>query len=239
MLHHTRGIFFHQVRYSETSLIVKIYTEAFGLQTYMIRGIRSKKSAIKPAHLQHLTLLDMVVYHRENKDIQNIKELRTAFHFNSIPFDIRKSSVVVFLNEVLYNVIREHESNPGLFQFIFDELLRLDGTVKDIAVFHLQFLVRLTRFLGFFPRNNYSILKPVFDLQEGVFTDRALHPLLFMEEPLSRWFSLLSSDEIISLRLSTGERNQLLEYILRYYTVHLPGMKPVKSHVVLQSVMNG
>jgi DNA repair protein RecO (recombination protein O) len=241
MLYHTRGIVFHQVRYSETSLIVKIYTELFGLQSYMIRGIRSKKSSVKPAQLQHLSLLDMVVYHKEKKDIQNIKELKTAFNFKSIPSDIRKSSLILFLNEILYNVIREQEANPVLFNFVFDSICMLDEKESGIPAFHLHFLVQLTKFLGFFPRNNYSEQNPVFDLEEGLFTNRALHPLLFMEEPLSRYFSqlaTLSFDDPGAFQLTAMHRNELLEYILRYYNTHLPGMRQINSHLVLQTVLN-
>lgn len=236
MLYHTRGIVFHQVNYSETSLIVKIYTELFGLQSYLIRGVRSRKSAVKSAQLQHLALLDLVVYHRENKDLQTVKELKTAFTYQCVPVDIRKSAVVVFLNEILYNVIREQESNPPLFQFIFSELQRLDGLEHDVATFHLQFLVRLTKYLGFFPRNNFSVQNPVFDLQEGVFTDRSLHHLLFIEEPLSRFLSALAFAGEGTVQIPSEYRNDLLDYILRYYTTHLTGMKPVKSHLVLQEV---
>lgn len=238
MLHHTRGIVLHQVRYSETSLIVKIYTELFGLQSYMIRGVRGKRSNVKAAQIQHLALLDMVVYHRENKDIQNIRELKTAFQFSTIPFDIRKSSIVIFLNEIIYNVIREQEPNPALFQYLFGALQNLDTLEKDISGFHLRFLVQLTRYLGFFPRNNYSSRNPVFDLQEGLFTNQSLHHLLFIEEPLSRYFSALAFEETGTIPIPIEQRNELLDYILRYYSLHVAGMKPVKSHIVLQTVFN-
>jgi DNA repair protein RecO (recombination protein O) len=241
MLHHTRGIVFHQVRYSETSLIVKIYTELFGLQSYMIRGIRSKKSQIRPAQLQHLSIVDMVVYHKEKKDIQHIKELKIALPFKSIPFDIRKSSVVIFLNEVLYNVIREQEANPALFNFLYNALQVLDLKEKGLSGFHLQFLVQLTRHLGFFPRNNYSDEAPAFDLQEGIFTKQSLHPLLYMDEPLSKYFSILATlsfDDTESFSIPADQRNKLLEYLLRYYSIHIPGVKPIKSHIILQTVLN-
>lgn len=241
MLHHTKGIVFHQVKFSETSLIVKIYTELFGLQSYMIRGIRNKKSPIKPAQLQHLSIVDMVVYHKEKKDIQHIKELKIALPFKSIPFDIRKSSILIFLNEILYNVIREQEANPALFNFLCNTIQVLDIKEKGIADFHLHFLVQLTKHLGFFPRNNYSKQTPVFDLQEGVFTNQALHPLLYIDEPLSKYFSQLaglSFDDTESFSIPAEHRNNLLEYLLRYYTTHVPGMRPVKSHIVLQTVLN-
>jgi len=238
MLHHTRGIVFHQVKYSETSLIVKIYTEQFGLQSYIIRGIRSKKNLIKPALLQAMTPVEMVVYHKEKKDIQHLKEIRMAFPFKSIPFDIRKSSVIIFLNEVLYSVIREQESNPDLFGYLYHSISSLDATEKGISNFHLHFLINLTKYLGFFPKGNYSAENSVFDMQEGVFVPEKITTNMLIPKPYSEYFSrlIVPGDEPFSINPS--HRPILLEYLIRYYRVHIPGIKEIKSYPILKSVLN-
>ncbi|MCD4664768.1 MAG: DNA repair protein RecO [Bacteroidales bacterium] len=169
MLHKTRGIVLNKVKYSETSLIVKIYTELFGLQSYLIRGIRNKKSKIKPSLLQHLALIELIVYHKEKKSIQHIKEIKSAYQFKSVPFDIRKSSIIIFLNEILYKVIKEEESNKSLFEFLFNTIQILDINEKGVSDFHLIFLVQLTKFLGFFPKNNFSKTRDNFNLEDGEF----------------------------------------------------------------------
>ena len=238
MLHITRGIVFHQVKYSETSLIVKIYTEQSGLQSYIIRGMRSKKPIVKPALLQPLTLVEMVVHHKENKDIQHLKEIKIAYHFKTIPFDLRKSSVTLFLNEVLILVIREQEPNSRLFDFLYNSIVSLDLMEKGIADFHLYFLLKLTKFVGFFPKNNFSMENPVFDLQEGIFTN--LPPLsgLSIPSPYSEYFSRLIDVNKEPLNINPSDRTILLEYIIRYYKVHILDLKEIKSHHVLQSVLN-
>ena len=110
MLQKTRGIVLHSVTYSETSLVVKIYTEAFGLQSYLLKGAKGKRSSFRPVFFQPLNLLDAVVYKNEKTALQSMKEVQLAHPFRSIPFDIRKSSIALFLNEILYKSIREEEA---------------------------------------------------------------------------------------------------------------------------------
>lgn len=238
MLHHTRGIIFHQVKFSETSLIVKIYTEQFGLQSYILRGIRSKKSLIKPALLQPLTLVEMEVYHKDKNDIQHIKEIKVAFPFKSIPFDIRKSSVIMFLTEILNNVIREQESNSSLFDYIYDSLILFDSIVKGLADFHLYFMMELTKHLGFYPKNNYKDENSVFDMQEGIFVHQTVASENFIIKPYSGYFARLIGAEMNSIIINPTHRSNLLGYMIRYYSVHLPGMREVKSHHILQTILN-
>ncbi len=150
MLHQTKGIVFHSLKYSETSVIVKIYTELFGIQSYLIKGLRSSGSKIKPGLFQPMTLLDLVVYHKEKQVLQSIKEVHLALPYQEIPFDIRKSSIALFLNELVYKTIREEEANPDLFEFIWNACLELDATQEPVNCFHLLFSVRFCHFLGIF-----------------------------------------------------------------------------------------
>jgi len=239
MLHNTRGIIFHQVKYSETSIIAKIYTELFGLQSYLIKGIRNKKSAIKPALLQQLTLVDLVVYHKESKNIQHLKEIKIGYPFKTIHTDIRKSSIIIFLNEILYKVIREEEANPSLFKFLYSSIQSLDLMEKSISDFHLIFLIQLTKYLGFFPKNNYSAQNSFFDLQEGVFTNtkESINP----GEPFSKYLSELTNttlQNVDSLAINPIHRNELMDIVLRYYQLHMPVTLNIKSNTVLQTVLN-
>jgi DNA repair protein RecO (recombination protein O) len=238
MLYQTRGIIFHQVKYAETSLIVKVYTEQFGLQSYIIRGLRSKKSLIKPALLQPMTPVEMIVYHKEKKDIQHLKEIKIAYPFKSIPFDIRKSSVIIFLNEILYQVIREEESNPGLFEFLYRSIVSLDRMEKGVSDFHLQFMMMLTTYLGFFPKGNFSQENSVFDMQEGIFVQQTISSNILILKPYSEYFARLIAAADEPPNINPLHRTILLEYLIRYYRVHIPGLKEIKSHPILQSVLN-
>ncbi len=240
MLYKTRAIVLNSVKYSETSLILKIYTEEFGLQSYMVRGVRSKSAKIKPALLQNLSLIDLEVYHKEKKSIQTIKELRPDYTFTSIPFNMKKSAIAVFMNEILYKSIREEEQNTGLFGFIYESVKLLDMESGINPNFHLLFMVQLTRFLGFFPKNNFSAGINVFDLQEGLFKNTDIPGDLLLQMPASQYLSILlnsSFDNIKTLSIPAKIRGLLLENLIRYYSLHLPGFGTVKSHIVMKEVL--
>ncbi len=150
MLFKTRGIVLSHLKFKETSIIVKIFTEEFGLQTYIVNGIRSNKSPGRMALYQPLTLLDLVVYKNEQKSIQRISECRCEYPFANIPFDMKKSAVLMFCTELLSKIIK----NEGLedrneFSFIRDHLLKLDDGINDIEHFPVHFAIHLAKFAGF------------------------------------------------------------------------------------------
>ncbi len=239
MLQTTRGIVFNQVKYGETSIIAKIYTESLGLQSYLIRGARSRKAKIRPAHLQHLTLVELEMNQRRNREIQHLKSLKITYPFRDIPFNIKKSAVLIFLNEVLYKVIREEEPNHELFVFLFNAIQFLDLKEGNIGVFHHLFLIRLSEFLGFLPRDSYSKSTPNFDLQEGEFTAVKGPDKLIAKPPLSHLLHELLSvnfDALDSVNIPTGMRKKILEMILNYYRLHVPGLLNIKSHLILTEV---
>src|SRR6185436_8347298 len=122
MIHSTRGIVFRTVKFSETSVISKIYTEKFGMQSYIVNGVRSEKSKTKAALLQVMSMLDMQVYHHENRNLHRIKEMRPSYVFSSILFDPLRGSIGLFMMEVLNKCIHEEETNEEMFAFITDNL---------------------------------------------------------------------------------------------------------------------
>jgi DNA repair protein RecO (recombination protein O) len=239
MLHHTRGIVFQQIKYSETSIIAKIYTELFGLQSYLIKGIRSKRSTVKPALLQHLTLVDLIAYHKEKKDLQHLKEIKIDYPLKTNHTDIKKSSIIVFLNEILHKVIREEEANQPLFEFIYQSVKKLDSMENSVSNFHLVFLIHLTKYLGFFPKKNYSNQNKYFNLQEGIFT--SIQGDLLIKEPFSSYLFTLTYSQIENpekFLIQSQHRNDLLDIILKYYQLHIPAALNIKSNAVLQAVLN-
>jgi DNA repair protein RecO (recombination protein O) len=239
MLHKTRGIVFRTVKYSDTSVIARIYTEKFGLRSYIIRAIKGKKSSSKIALLQHLSLLNLVVYEKDRGGIQNIKEMESARQFSSIPFDFIKSSVLLFLNEILYKAVHEEEANQSLFDYIFDSLCQFDEAAGGIENYHLHFTLGLTKFLGFYPRNNFSGQNEYFDLREGIFVENRPFHNNFMEPLQSRKLYQMLDTEMsqVSLFENSGERNAMLVNILDYFKLHVPGFIEIKSLPVLQQVL--
>ena len=239
MYHKTRGIVLHTIKYSETSVIAKIYTEKVGLQSYMVKGVRVAKSKSKAAMLQPLTLLEMEVSHRENKQLQYIKEFRRSYIYQSIPFDTIKSTISFFLLEVMTKAIREHEPNEELFDFIYDSLCLLDEEKKLNPDFHLIFLIQLSRYLGFAPHENQSDINCYFELSEGVFisSQSGLH---VMNKKESAGLSYLMNANLFSSvnsEFSRAERKRMLHHLLRYYQLHLENFS-LKSPEILEEILD-
>jgi DNA repair protein RecO (recombination protein O) len=240
MLHQTRGIALHSTKFSETSSVVKIYTELFGLQSYMVKGIRKQNARIKPGLFQPLTLLDLVVYHKEKSSLQNLKEAGYFHPYQTIPFDIRKSSIALFINELIYKTIHEEEPHPELFSFLYNACLQLDAPIDNFSLFHLVFSLQFTRYLGCMPQLNYSARTPYLNLRDGLFQSTAPDHLDFLDPAMSRlFFQLLQTPEGAgaSIQIPAKTRDTLLEMILIYYRLHVPGFREMQSHHVLRTVL--
>jgi DNA repair protein RecO (recombination protein O) len=240
MLYKTRGIVFKTTNYSESSVVVQVFTEKFGLQSYLINGIKKPKSKIKLNSLQPLHLLDMVVSHKATGGIQRVSELRHQPVFLTIPYDIVKSSIVLFLNEVLYKSLKQHEADEVLFEFLFHAIEILDSVSAGLANFHLYFLLRLTRFLGFYPDMTQSKDGAYFDLMDGRYVIHQPPHTLFLEPAYAAaWTSIINSnfDDLENLKISGAARKVLLEKILVYYRCHVEGFGQIRSHEVLEEVM--
>jgi len=176
MLIKTRGIIFKAIKYSETSLIMDIYTEEKGLQKYIISGVRNKRSKVKTGLLQPATLVDMVAYFRDNKPMNRIKEIKAAQIYQSIPFDLMKGTISLFMIELAQKTIKEEESNPDLFNFLFSQFATLDNLEKINPNFHLSFMLDLSGYLGFFPGGAWSETTPWLNMKDGNFVkDEPLH----------------------------------------------------------------
>jgi len=239
MFHKTKGIVLHTVKFSETSVITKIYTEKLGLVSYIVKGVRSAKSKTKAALLQPLTLLEMEVSHRENKQLQFIKEFRRAYNYQSIPFDTLKSAIALFLLEVISKSIREHEQNDEMFEFIYESLCTLDLGSKLNPDFHLLFLVHFTRYLGFYPQGNFSTENPLFELSEGVFTGQA-NGANTMSAVESKHLNQLMNATVFErsdLKISRTERKLLMKSLLKYYQLHIENFS-LHSPEILEVILD-
>ncbi len=240
MYYSTRGIFLRKVKYSETSVIAGIYTEEFGLQSYIIKNARSKRSKISPGLLQPLVLLDMVVSHREKANLNYIKEMRNGCLADSLLTDIRKSAVILFLDELLIKTLQEENKNTELFNFIFESVRLLDSMEGNISIFHLVFALKLTKYLGFYPQGSYSSANNSFDMEEGSFTiDPGIEKSTYLRGDVCEQFALLmalSYEKVGNHRIKPATKSALLEKILLFYSLHIPTAVNFKSHNVLHEV---
>jgi DNA repair protein RecO (recombination protein O) len=239
MIYKTRGLVIHTIKYTDNSVISHIYTEHFGRKSFMISGARGKKSPARINLLQHLSILDMEVYIKQKRDLQRVKEIKLHETFTSLPWHPGKNAVALFISEFLYRTLQEEESNPNLFSYLINAIKIFDLSESGYANFHLLFLLGLSRYLGFFPQNNYSASKEIFDMENARFTDaQPLHPH-FILPPASRQLHEIMAcplEDMSRLKLNSSMRNLVLNGIIDYYRYHLPGMGQMKSISVLREI---
>jgi len=237
MLFKTKGVVLHTLNYSENSIIIKAYTENDGLQSFIVKTGRSKKSPIKSGLFQPLSVLCMESYQSKNQGLHHIKEVSVAVQLMNIYYDTRKSAIAFFIAELLLSSIREEEKNKSLFDFIFNSIITLDQKESRVSDFHLFFLIDLTRFLGFFPNNNYSDKSQIFDLNEGCFQEYIPEHSHYIKNELSQYlYFMMEENRREEIKLSSTFRKELIKKLLEYYSIHLNGFKKLRSHIVLEDV---
>lgn len=226
MLHKTRGIVLSYIKFRETSIIVKIYTEEFGLQTYIENGVRSAKSKGKIALFQPLTLVDMVVYFKTGVEIQRISEIKCHTPFFSIPTDIKKSALGIFVTEILSLTLREHTENNALFSYISDALIFLENHEEQIENFHLFFLIGLSRFLGFGPESVRDIVRQMLENAIPVTTEIQHVLKKVIETPFGE-----------NLGIGKAQRMASLDVLIDFYRINLDSFSGVRSIAVLKELL--
>lgn len=235
MLVKTKAIVISSLKYQEKSLIVKCFTQSEGLKSYFVRdAFSSRKSNQKIAYFQPLTILEIESIHKNKGTLENFKEIKIATPFQSIYADIYKSTIVLFISEILHHSIHEEEKNEALFTFLETALNWLD-THNDIANFHLILLLEITKYFGFYPDIS-QLENPFFEIREGVFIPfQAVNSLSEHESSLLK--------KLIELRFESdkktfhsSERQIILKILIEYYGFHLEGFKKPKSLEVLREV---
>ncbi len=244
MIFKTKGIVLRSVKYGETSLVVSIYTELFGLQSYMVNGVRTftKKGPGKANLFQPAAILDLVIYHNELKNLQRLKEFKWSVLYQHILTDVRRNSVASFMIELLQKTIKQPESNDSLFYFIEDALLHLDKAEDGVvANFPLFFSLHLTSFFGFRLNDDFSDHNNILDLQEGSFVhERPLHPN-FLEGQYSyitsQLLKVMQPAELNQIKLNHEFRRALLLAYQGFYALQVEDFGTMKTLPVLQAVL--
>lgn len=237
---HCRGIVFKAVKYGDSSLIVKIFSKDYGLQTYLIKGAFSRNSKYKSALFQPMTLIEFESRIRPGKDIQYMSEIMVETAYFSIPFDMRKNAIVLYISELLNKAIQEEESNINLYGFIHKSMEWLDLHQGSIADFPVFFTFELSRYLGFYPKPEKNCTTDYFDLLNGMFVQSVPSHPYFTVQPLTNCLLSLYNlplEQIETLDFSNDTRRQLINILVDYYQLHLPSFKGLKSHEILRSVL--
>ena len=237
MLIKTKAIVLSSLKYQEKSLIVKCFTESDGLKSYFVPSAYSnKKVNQKIAYFQPLTIIEIEANHKNKGTLEHFKEIRLAHSYYSINTDIVKSTIVIFLSEILHHAIKEEEKNQSLFSFLETALLWFD-THQETTNFHLILMMEVTKYLGFYP-DLTELDFPYFDSKEGYFTPfQSINSLTEHETHLFKRLLQLKFDS--DQKIFAGiERQLLLKILLDFYTLHLDGFKKPKSLEVLKDVFS-
>jgi len=237
MLVKTKAIVLSALRYQDKSLIVKCFTESDGLKSYYVRdAFTSKKSSQKTVYFRPLNILALEASHKNKGTLEYFKEVKLAYPYFTISTDIVKTTIAIFVAEILHHCIKEEEKNQSLYSFLETALLWLDSH-NEVANFHLILLMEITKFLGFYPDSSHNEW-PFFEMTEGIFVPYASVSCLTLEESqlLRRLLPLKLDSSCKAFHVT--ERQQLLKILLDYYAFHLDGFRRPKSLEVLKEIFS-
>lgn len=229
----------HTLKYGDTSMVVFMLTDVGGRRSYMVQGVRSTRGrGSKMALFQPMFLVEFEGLEPSQQQMHRFREVHTGAVMQSLPFDVRKSTMSLFMAEVLYRLVKECEANESLFDFVWGSVVALDAIVEGISNFHLWFLAHLSRFLGFSPGNDY-LEGAWFDIREGLYTStRPGHESLITQENARILHDLIQCDVrfLGEIGLNRRERVAFLDAMLVYYGYHLDAVNAVQSVRILQEV---
>lgn len=245
MIHATKGIVLRTVKYGDTSIITTVYTELFGIQSYIVKGVRqsNKTSSGKAGFFQPSAMLEMEVYHNEQKQLQFIKEYHWSYLYEKVLFDVVRNTVAMYVIELLQHSLKQPEANPELFYLIADTLQQLDkGSDTLTGNLPLYFTLQLASELGFQLQGIYSSQTPVLDLQEGLFVaDTPAHPY-YLEGVLARTTAELSGlrfyNDLEKFSLNRNTRRELLQAYQLFLSLHIPDFGEMRSFAILQEILS-
>lgn len=240
MLIQTRGIVFRTLKYGETSVITDIFTEEKGLCSFIGGGVRTAKARMPFNLFQPMMVVDLVAYYREGSGPSRLKELRAAEVWTATPFDIRRGAVALFMAEICRKSIQEAEEHGELFDFLLGNLRWLDASPHPIANLHLHFLLGLSGFLGFQPQAPEQDGELFFDLTDGTFSPApANHAFLLEPDQARQMLEILAVplELVHEIPLQRPQRKALLNKLLQFYQLHLPGFKSVNTPEILEMVL--
>ncbi len=238
-----RGVVLHTIKYGDSSLIAHVLTDCFGRQSYMVRGVRSQKGrGSKAALFQPLFTLEFEaeIPKQSRGDLHYFKEIRTARVLSKTPFDIKRSTIALFIAEMLYRLVQESETNLNLFDFTWGAVEALD-TIEDgvgLANFHLWFMANLSRELGYVPTEIYRD-GFWFNIAEGHYTEKRPIGQLSLSPKISEVFAMLLNldvQQLSELKIGRETRIEVLEGFVSFYGYHLDAVHNIQSIKILQEL---
>lgn len=244
MLQTTRGILLRAIKYGETSLICSFFTEVYGVQSYIVQGVRSSKVKNQRAGLlQPASLLELTVYYKPQQNLQRLREFQPAYLYTSLQEEVVKNSIALFSVEFLLRLLPEHAPIPELFELVFEYFCMLDkANVDDVANYPLYFMLQCSHVLGYKIMGEYSEDTPYLDLAGGAFTNHppAEHATLSINdaEVMGKFLTVNDIEALKDIELNAGTRNRLLDWYLDFIHRHTQHMGTIRSLEVLRTILH-
>lgn len=241
MIFTTKGIVLRTIKYGETSVIASVFTELFGVQSYMVNGVRTSGKSGKAHFFQPSSILEMEVYHNDLKNLQRIKDIKWSVLYKNVLSDVFKNGVALFMVELLQKNLKQPEANEDLFHFCEDAFLELDLADDGItANFPLYFSLQLAPFLGFRLQNNYSEKRKIFNLQEGKFAEEDSMATGQSRSEIGIYISELLKaihpNELGEIKMNHKTRSAILKIMENFYAWHVPDFGSMKTLNVLSEI---
>jgi DNA repair protein RecO (recombination protein O) len=242
LIHFTKGIILRTIKYGETSVIVSVFTELFGIQSYIVNGVRTSGKASKAHFFQPASILEMEVYHNDLKNLQRIKDLKWGHLYKNIFSDVTKNSVALFMVELLQKNLKQPETNEDLFHFCEDAFLQLDQAEPSItANFPIYFSIQLAQILGFRMLDNFSSERNIFNLYEGSFSSEKNAGDNQLSAEISFYISELLKaihpKDLREIKMNRNARIAILKNFESYYAWHVQDFGTMKTLSVLSEIL--
>lgn len=232
------------INYGETSVITSVYTELFGLQSYIVKGVRqaTKKSPSKQIYFQPGALLEMEVYHNQLKNLQFIKEFKWNYLYSKILFDVVRTAIAQFMIELFLHTVKQPEANPELFYLLEGSLLQADKGSDTIAAnLPLYFILHLAAESGFELQGMYSDETPILDLKEGAYIGAGNEHTYIEDgsvaETISKLKHIIFYNDLENIKLNRQSRRVVLDALLKFIALHFTDFKELKSLPVLREIL--
>lgn len=239
MVTSTSAIVLSKIRYKDNDIIVKLFTKEYGAISFIVKGGKnSKKNKIKYVYFQELTILEIQFNYNSKRDLQYIKDIEIKHNYTSSHTDLVKVSVIMFLSEVLSNVITHQKRDIQLYNYIEESLIWYDIN-KSNTYFHMIFLIELTRYLGFYPdmlSNNFKY----FNLEGGSYEKLKTSEYSITGDSLNLFNQILGIkfDSNPLPALNSKDKMEIINIILTYYKLHINNFKPIKSLEIVKNIFS-
>ncbi|MDR1758222.1 MAG: DNA repair protein RecO [Bacteroidales bacterium] len=235
MLIATRGIVLHKIKYGEQGLIVSMFTREIGSQSFIVKNAFSKKNKINYTRLGNLALLD-IRFNYTGSDLAFLKEIHLLHPFTRLHIDPVRQSLLLFYNELLYKTLFHYGEDTVLYDFVENSIKDLDCLPVISPDIHLRFMVRLSCYMGFMPKNNYTVKDSHFFLREGIFQPYYYDTGEFLSALASKYLHALAHGDMPAPVPSKAIREELLQGLLTYFILHHEGIHKIVSADILTKI---